>query len=187
MTSGLLHRVFNVAEYYRMHETGILKEDDRVELIGGQIIQMSPISSRHAASVKRLLNALLSLQVQGRAVISVQDPVRLDDRSEPQPDLALLRPRPDFYGSGHPGPEDVHLIVEVSDSSIEYDRDVKLRVFAQSRIPEVWIVDLTADRVEMYRQPVGGEYDSGQPLGRGEFLSPAAFPDTVIAVSDILG
>jgi len=125
MAAPLVRHRFTVEEYHRMGQAGILSEDDRVELIEGEIVEMAPVGSRHAACVKRL-NALLSRRAGGRALVSVQDPIRLGEHSEPQPDLALLKPREDFYAAAHPGPEDVLLVIEVAETSLEYDREVKL-------------------------------------------------------------
>ncbi len=116
------HR-FNVADYHRMGEAGILNEDDRVELIDGEIIEMTPIGSPHGGRVKQL-NYLLTRAVGEEAIIAAQDPVILGDRSEPEPDLALLRPRADFYKESHPQPDDVLLLIEVADTSLEKDCQV---------------------------------------------------------------
>lgn len=133
MAVQLLKRLFTVAEYHRMAEAGILGEDDRVELIEGEIVGMTPISSRHAGQVNRLVR-LFTQRLGGRAILSVQNPIRLGEHSEPQPDVALLRPRPDFYATAHPGSEDVLLVIEVADlsacdaqagTSAAYDREVK--------------------------------------------------------------
>lgn len=145
------HRL-SVADYYRMAEAGILGEDDRCELIEGEIIDMAPIGSRHASTVKRLLRHF-ERTVGNSAIVSIQDPIRLDARNEPQPDLALLRHRDDFYQQAHPTPGDVLLIVEVADASLRYDREVKLPLYARFGIPEVWIVDLQSSRVEIFRGP----------------------------------
>ncbi len=165
---------------------GILAEDDRVELINGEIIEMAPIGSRHAACVKRL-NALFSRHIGDRAVIGVQDPVRLGDYSEPQPDLVLLRPRSDYYAGGHPGPEDILLLVEVAESSAEYDRQVKLPLYARHGVREAWLVDLAGEAVEVYREPAPAGYRDVRRAGRGETVSPGALPDLALAVDDILG
>jgi Uma2 family endonuclease len=147
---------------------------------------MAPIGSRHAACVKRL-NNLFSRQVGDRAVVGVQDPVRLDEYSEPQPDLTLLRPRPDYYAGGHPGPEDVLLVVEVAETSAEYDRQIKVPLYARAGIREVWLVDLAASAVEVYREPTPEGYRQVRRFGRGETLSPEALPDINLALDDILG
>ncbi len=185
MTQVLTHRRFTLEDYYRMQEAGILTEDDRVELIEGEIVQMAPIGSRHAAGVKNLANRLGPL-VQGRALIAVQDPVRLGPGSEPQPDFALLRLREDSYASAHPAPADILLLVEVADASLGYDRDVKVPLYAQAKVPEVWLMDLESDSIAVHREPSSEGYRSVQILRRGQRLSLQAFPDVSIAVDDLL-
>jgi Uma2 family endonuclease len=186
MSVQVLRRRFTVDEYYRMGEAGILHEDDRVELIEGEIVQMSPIGSRHAACVKRL-NGLFSRQIgQTAIVIGVQDPIHLGEYSEPQPDITLLRPRPDFYVSAHPGPADILLVVEVADTSVEYDRGVKIPLYARAGIREYWIVDLAGESVEVYRDPSPEGYRQARQLRRSERIAPEAFPDVEIAIDDIL-
>ncbi len=175
---------FSVDEYARMAEAGILAEGDRVELIEGDIVHMPPVGSQHAAPVKRL-NHFLGRQVGNRALLSVQDPIRLDDFSEPEPDIALLRPRDDFYAAAHPGPDDVLLLVEVSDSSASFDRGVKLPLYASHGIREVWIVDVGSRAIEVCRNPRGREYRDRSLLRDGE-ISPLAFPDLVLRVDAIL-
>lgn len=156
------HRL-TVADYHRMGEAGILTEDQRVELIEGEIVDMSPMGSRHAGIVK-LLNRILAQAVGDLAIVSIQDPVRLSDFSEPEPDIALLRPRPDFYVKSHPGPRDVLLLIEVADASVRYDRDVKLPLYARHGIAEVWLVDLEGGKITLHTQPEGERYlQSGTP------------------------
>lgn len=179
-------RPFTVDEYYRMAEAGILHEDDRVELIRGAIVEMSPIGSRHAARVDRL-STEFHTRLISRAIVRVQGPVRLSPNSEPEPDILLLRPRSDFYAAAHPGPADVLLLVEVADTSLEYDRGEKLALYAEAGIPEVWIVDLAHEVVEVFRQPDAGSYRRQDVFGRGASLAPEAFPDAVISVDAILG
>jgi Uma2 family endonuclease len=179
-------RRFTVDEYHQMAAAGILTEDDPVELLDGEIIEMSPIGDRHAACILRG-TTIFSARLAGRALVSVQNPVRLSSGSEPEPDIALLRPRADFYSSGKPGPEDVLLIIEVADTSLVYDRDVKLRFYAESGIREVWIVDLNAARVLVYREPKGISYEQVLVVGREGTLSPLAFPDVVVPVADLIG
>ena len=169
-----------------MGEAGILSEDDRVELIEGEIVQMAPIGSRHAACVDRLTQ-LFVLRVMGRAIVRVQNPVLLNDYSEPQPDLALLRPRADFYASGHPAPQDVLLVVEVADTSAGIDRAAKMPLYARAGIHEAWLVDLQADQVEVHRQPTPQGYRSVQTFGRGASFALEMLPDLTLAVADILG
>ena len=186
MAVQLLRRSFTVAEYHRMAEAGILREDDRVELIEGEIVQMTPIGSRHAACVMRLIQ-LLSRQLGQGVLVNVQNPIRLGEYSEPQPDVTLLRFRPDFYAQSHPGPTDVLLAVEVAETSAVYDRDVKLPLYARAGIPEVWLVDLSAEGMEVHRDPAAQGYRQVRRVGRGERVTPGALPELDLAVDDILG
>jgi Uma2 family endonuclease len=178
--------VFTVDEYHRISQAGILSEDDRVELIEGEIIKMSPIGKLHASCVKRL-NAILNRRIGQFAIISIQDPIRLNDYSEPEPDIALLKLRDDFYSQQLPAADDVLLIVEVADTSVEYDRTVKLPLYARAGIPETWLANLPADKVEVHSEPVNGIYQKVRELRRGEGLSPEAFPTLVLKVEEILG
>jgi Uma2 family endonuclease len=182
----VLRRRFTVEEYHRMGASGILTEDDRVELIEGEIVEMTPIGSRHQACVDRLTE-LFSRHMASRAVIRVQGPIRLSEHSEPQPDLALLRRRPDFYAASHPGPQDVLLVVEVADTSADYDREVKLLLYGRYGIPEVWLVDLARERVEVFSEPTLGVYQRSQTMQRGHYVSPQTLPDVELAVDNLLG
>ncbi|MFQ6089884.1 MAG: Uma2 family endonuclease [Candidatus Bipolaricaulia bacterium] len=186
MTVQVLKRRFTVEEYHQMAQAGILTEDDRVELIEGEIVEMTPISSRHAACVN-CLNQLFSNQVGRQAIVSVQNPIRLSERSEPQPDLALLRPRSDFYADKHPEPGDVLLVVEVAETSADYDREVKLPLYARSEVPEAWLVDLEAGIVEIHHKPSAQSYKEVRKYQRGERLASQAVPDLELAVDEVLG
>ncbi|HEX6292718.1 MAG TPA: Uma2 family endonuclease [Herpetosiphonaceae bacterium] len=179
-------RQFTVTEYQRMAETGILHEDDRVELLDGEIWKMSPIGSRHIACVNRL-TAQVSRQVGQLVIVSVQNPIQLTDYSEPQPDLALLRMQPDFYAQALPTPSDVLLLIEVADTSLEYDRDVKLPRYAQAGIPEVWLVDLHEGTIRVYTQPTDAGYRVIQHLRSGETAVATAVDGLAIVVNDIVG
>ena len=179
------HRL-TVGEYYRMAEAGVLAPDARVELIDGEVVDMAPIGSRHGSAVKRLLH-LFSAAVGSRAVIAVQDPVRLGDRSEPQPDLMLLAPRDDFYETAHPVAADVLLLVEVSDSTARYDREIKLPLYARHGVAEVWIVDLDARLLRVCRQPVGEAYAQTTDTASPGLLSPLLLPGVAIDASRLLG
>ena len=150
------HRL-TVADYYRMAEVGILDAESRVELIDGDIIDMAPPGSPHAGTVAYLTEVLVRA-VNGRATVLAQNPVRLSDFSEPQPDLALLRRRDDFYRERHPQPDDVLLIVEIAATSLRFDRDTKLPLYARHGIPEMWLVDLGGQRLSRYRAPQNGSY-----------------------------
>jgi len=186
MAVQLLRRRFNVEEYYLMAKAGILNEDDRVELIDGEIVEMPPIGIPHASNVDRLAH-LFFLHVGQRAIVRVQNPVQLSEHSEPQPDLALLRPRDDFYASAHPGPADVLLLIEIADTSIDYDREVKAPLYARADITEYWLVDLARQRIEVYRDPAAGEYRQLRLVRRDERLAPEALPFLELSSSDILG
>lgn len=177
---------FTVDEYYRMGAAGIFAEDDRVELIDGEIIRISPISSRHAACVRRL-DALLNRLVSNLAQVSAQNPIRVNDFSEPEPDIALLRPRADFYAQAHPTPADVLLVIEVADTSVEYDREIKGPLYARAGIAEMWLVDLPEDLIEIYTNPAGGSYQNVRRATRGESFAAQSFPDLTFNVDEILG
>ena len=176
-------RRFTVSGYYRMAEAGILKEDDRVELIEGEIVQMSPIGRLHAGSVIRLNHRFLH-SIGDAALVSVQNPVRLDEYSEPEPDLALLVPRPDFYTSGHPSAKDILLLVEVADWSIDFDREVKIPLYARAGVREVWLLDLNAGSVTVFRDPSAEGYRTTLTLRRGESIAALAFPGRELAIAD---
>jgi Uma2 family endonuclease len=178
-------RRFTVDEYHRMADAGILGEDDRVELIDGEIVQMTPIGPRHAGTVMRVLRVLFE-GVAGRASVAAQNPAVLDELSEPQPDVYVARTRNDDYTVGHPRPEDLLLVVEVSDSSLAFDRDVKIPHYAMTGVTETWIVDLVDDRVVAYRSPIGSAYADVQSFARGSAITPLTFPDLNLNVDDIL-
>jgi hypothetical protein len=186
MSVPVTKRRFTVEEYHRMAEAGILREDDRVELLDGEIIQMTPVGPRHAGCVIELTRVLSRLMGDA-AVVSVQNPVVLGEHQEPQPDVALLRPRADSYRGRHPGPEDVLLVIEVAETSVEYDRERKLPLYARAGIPEAWLVDLPADAIEVHRRPVPHGYGEVRTLRRGETLTAVNFPTLAIAVGDVLG
>lgn len=177
---------FNISQYHQMSEAGILSENDKVELINGEIIEMSPIGRRHAACVDRI-NRLFSNILGIKVIVRVQNPILLNNLSEPEPDIALLQTRADFYESGHPQPQDIFLLIEVADSSIEYDRDVKIPLYASSGITEVWLVDIYQQVIIVYRYPSENGYRDIQTLSRGEKLSISAFPENNLFVDDILG
>ncbi|PYT08764.1 MAG: Uma2 family endonuclease [Acidobacteria bacterium] len=179
-------RYFNVDEYYRMAEVGLLSEDDRVELIEGEIIEMSPIASTHGGTVKRSSN-FLNRKLGDVVIVSVQDPIRLDDFSEPQPDLALLKPRKDFYSKAHPIAEDVLVVIEVADTSLAYDRNVKLPLYARAGIPESWLIVLAKEVIEIHSQPRNGKYQKIQRLKRGRTLVSPTIPSFSCKVEDLLG
>jgi len=178
------HR-FSVEDYYRMAEFGVLRPGARLELLDGQIIDMSPIGPAHAAVGKRL-NECFSRLAQGRWLMAVQDPLRLDDHSEPEADLMLLKRAPDFYASRHPLPEEVFLLIEVADATLEFDRDEKLPVYGRAGIAEVWIVNLADATVEVYREPHFAGYASRVILRAGDKAKPQGFPDVAVDVAELL-
>lgn len=178
------HRhAYSVDDYYRMTEAGILRPGDRVELIEGEIIDRVPIGSRHAAAVKRIAH-ILRQTVGERAYLSVQDPVRLGRYSEPQPDIALLLPRTDFYAAAHPGPADVLLIVEVADSTLRFDRDIKLPLYARHDIPEVWLVDIENAQFTIHTGPQADGYAQTRTVTT---LAQIEVPGVAGAVVDLSG
>ncbi|HMO45342.1 MAG TPA: Uma2 family endonuclease [Rubrivivax sp.] len=179
------HRL-TVADYYRMGEAGIFAPDARVELIEGEIIDMAPIGTRHGSAVKRML-ALLTSALGARVIVAVQDPLRLSDLSEPEPDLMLLKPRADFYADAHPTAADVLLLIEVADTSARYDREIKLPLYARHGVPEVWIVDLEARLLRFYSQPVGDAYEQGSTSAAPGRTPIAALPGIEIDLRQMLG
>lgn len=186
MAAPLTTRRFTVDEYHRMAEAGILTEDDRVELLDGQIVPMTPIGRRHAGCVNRL-TALFSRLAGDAATVSVQNPLVLGEHHEPQPDLALLRYRADGYGARLPGAADVLLVVEVADTTIERDRERKIPLYAQAGIPEAWLVDLAADRIDVHRKPTGASYTEVTRVRRSTTLTALALPGVRLSADQILG
>ncbi len=179
-------RRFTVDEYYAMVPAGILRENDRVELIDGEIVTMSTIGDEHHASVD-VSTKFLVMAFGDRAIVRVQGSVRLDDYNQPQPDFAVLKHRDDYYRSRPAGPTDTLLPIEVADTSLSYDRRVKLPLYARFAIPEFWIVNIPARTIEVYTVPVDGEFTSRQTFRPGQTVTPSAFADVVIPVSDIVG
>ena len=177
-------RLFTRAEYHRMAEVGILKHSDRVELIRGEIVTLSPPGRRHSAFVDNLTQ-LLILRLGGRALVRVQNPVVLDEYSEPQPDLVLLRRRAVPYKDADATADDVVLLVEVADTSIRYDRTTKLRLYAEAGVPEYWIVDCTSESVEVYRAPSATGYGEVVVITGTASVSAQAVGDLVLPLPEI--
>lgn len=184
MTVQIVRHLFTVTDYARMREAGILSEGDRVELIDGEVRVMSPIGPIHAAIVKRL-NTLLSRLLPDTVILSVQDPIQLNDYSEPQPDLAILHYREDFYAHAHPVADDVLLVIEVSDTTIDYDRDEKLPRYATANIAEAWLIDVHSFTVEQYVQPRNGKYLVKQLVERGDTIKAQSLATLQLAVDHI--
>ena len=177
---------FSVDEYYKMAEAGILSEDIRVELIDGEIVEMAAIGVRHALCVDNL-NLLLNQFLTAKVRVRVQNPIRLDVNTEVQPDVTLLKLRDYSKDQQHPGSNDVLLVIEVSDTTLLWDRRTKVPLYARAGIAEVWIVNLQQDRVEVYSQPEAGTYKTVRRVRGGQRLAVPGFPDTQIKVDDVLG
>jgi len=186
MATDVVRRRFDVSDYYRMADAGILRENDRVELIDGEIIQMSPIGSRHAARVT-LAEEALRRHLGEAVIVRVQNPVRLDDYSEPEPDIAVVIRRLDRYAQAHPGPRDILLILEISDTSSAFDRQVKAPMYARAGITELWLELISEECIEIHTEPVNGAYNKVRQARRGESLTPQSFPQVSIAVDELLG
>jgi Uma2 family endonuclease len=178
-------RLFDVDDYHRMAKAGILSEDDRVELIDGEIVARTPIGPRHNAAVNRATRALVTI-VGDQAIVQVQGSVRLGRFREPQPDIVLLRPQPDFYALRLPEPSDIFLIIEIADSSLDYDRDLKARIYAEAGVLEYWLVNLDNHSVASYTEPLGAVYQVVRWGRSGESIAPVALPQCVIPVDVLL-
>ena len=186
MSRQLAKHWITADEYERMGDAGIFSSDSRLELIEGEVYEMSPIGSPHAACVK-FLSTLLNRLFGGKLLVSTQDPIRLNDFSEPQPDIALLRWRDDFYRTAHPRAEDIVLLIEVADTTLHIDRVVKLPLYAKAGIPEVWIVNLIDDQIEIYAEPTGDTYGVVRSFQRGEDAQAHSIPSLAINVGEMLG
>jgi len=177
---------FDVQAYRQLAEVGAIAPEKRLELIDGTILEMSPIGTKHQACVARL-NQYFITALADRAVIWPQNSIELNQRSQPQPDLALLQPRSDFYGDRYPDPEDVLLVVEVADTTIQFDREVKVPLYGTAGIVEIWLVDLTRGWVEVYRDPSSQGYRTKRTFQTEEEVTPLAFPDCQLAVAEVIG
>ena len=181
-------RLFTIDDYYRMAGVGIIGDDDRVELLEGEIIAMPPIGPQHADKVGWLTTMIYRIFV-GRAHIRMQQPVRLGDHSEPEPDLVLARNWPGIerpYRAVHPQPKDLLLVVEVSDITLAYDLGDKQRAYARHGVLELWVLDLEGDRVVVHRDPGPGGYQTVETFRRGQSISPIVFPDIVLSIDEVL-
>lgn len=187
MEALLTTRRFTVEEYRRIGECGVLVDAERLELIDGQIVVREPVGTRHAGTVDRL-NRLWTSRLGDRVIVRVQNPVTFPEHdTELQPDVMLLRPQADFYAANHPRAADVLLLIEVADSTLRLDRRVKIPLYAQAGIREVWLVDLTADRVEVHGAPENDRYCQVTLVGRGQPLAPTVFPELTLTVDDVIG
>src|SRR5262249_52216070 len=186
METEVTKKLFTVDEYYRMADAGILTEDDRVELIDGEIIEISPIGNRHQACVNRA-NTFFNEAFGRAAIVSNQSPLRLSNYTEPVPDVIVLKPAPDFYASRERRPGDVFLVVEVSDTTLRYDKNLKLPRYAAAGVAEVWIEDLRNDLLLVYRDPGEKGFKTSLILHRGDSISPLAFPKVTFKIDDLIG
>ena len=186
MATEILKKRFTTGDFHLMVEAGILAEHDRVELIEGEIIQMSPVGHRHWVRVNRP-NNLFVRAFGERAVISCQSSVELSECSEPQPDIVVFKPRSDFYAGKNPTPADVLLVIEVADSSLRYDREIKIPLYARAGIPEYWIEDAKRDVLHVHRDPAGETYATSFELQRNDVIAPLAFPDLQFSIDHLLG
>ena len=183
-TAGGKRRRFTVDEYYALAEAGILAPDERVELLDGEIITMAAIGNRHAFCVRWLTKALI-IALGDRAVLDTQNPLRLDQHNQPQPDLMILRWQDDGY-QDLPGPADMLLVIEVADTSAGFDRRYKVPLYARHNIPEMWLFDLNRRQVEIYDEPSPGGYSRTRIVGMDGSHTPAAYPDITIGVAEVL-
>lgn len=178
------HR-FTVADYHRMAEAGVFRHDQRVELLNGEIRDMLPPGPGHSGGTNRLAH-LFAHKDKGRFLVWNQSPLSLNEDSEPQPDVMLVKPQADFYSKEHPTPADVFLVIEVADSSLSYDRNEKLPAYGRAGIPEFWIVNVPKKCVEVYREPHFTGYAKTAIVKHGGTVAPEAFPDIALAVADLL-
>ena len=177
-------RLLSIAEFHRIGEAGVLGEGDRIELVEGEMIEMAPIGSRHLAKVNRLAR-LLSVAVGEHAIVSVQNPIALPPHNEPQPDIALLKPRLDDYESALPTTDDILLVVEVADTTLNYDRDAKLPIYARHGIVEVWLVDIIGQKLTVHREPGPKGYSRLLTPERGDTISPILCGNATIQLSEL--
>lgn len=178
-------RRFSVEEYHRLALSGILKEEDKVELVQGEIVEMSPIGPKHASTVTRIVRLLTEI-FRDQYLISPQNPIQLGLDSEPEPDIVILKEKADFYATRHPKAEEVVFIIEVADSTLQYDKEVKLALYAQSGIAEYWIVDLQAHQLMIHSFPDGNTYQQLKCFQSGEDVFSTLLPNT-IALVDVMG
>jgi Uma2 family endonuclease len=186
MPAEIVRKLFSVDEYYRMVEVGILAEDDRVELIEGEILEMSPIGDRHLACTDRA-TMLFAPLLLGKAIVRIQGSIRLSDNTQPQPDIILLNPRKDFYAKGGAVTKDALLVIEVAETSFRYDRGRKLAIYAKYGVHEVWIEDLNTDTLLIFRDRHPKGYKTSLVLQPSDSVSPLAFPELILPVSALLG
>lgn len=185
MTLELPKRPITVATYIQMVDFGILREDEKVELINGDIIEMTPIGSSHASVVDRITDSLTTL-LAGKVIVRVQSPVQINDLSMPEPDISVLRRTPNFYVDSHPGPGDILMLIEVAKSTVNYDRQIKLPLYASAGIPEFWLVNLEENVIEAYFTPIGNRYAESLRIKSSGNISLRQF-DLTLPAKQLLG
>jgi Uma2 family endonuclease len=178
-------RLFTIEEYDRFIEVGVLTEDDPVELINGEVIKMSPISSPHVGCVNRL-NRLFSQRAGAEVILHIQNPIHIDKYSEPEPDVVLLKYRADYYADSLPRPSDALLLIEVADTSLSYDPQVKVPLYAKAGVGEVWVVDVENRLVYVYRNPIKGKYQETIVIKPGDTIALATFLEMTVMVDEVI-
>lgn len=184
--AAIVPKRFTVEEFRKMTEVGILPEESGWEIIDGYLIDKMSIGSNHAGTVN-LLTQKLIIMLAGKAVVAVQNPIRIDDYNAPEPDISLLRPREDFYRKSLPAPQDALLLIEVSDSTVEYDRDIKKTLYAEAGIAEFWLINLKENTVERYSSPKNGSYRLAEILESGETIKAGTIENLELKIDEILG
>jgi Uma2 family endonuclease len=185
MAEYTTHR-FNVTEYYRLAEIGVLAPDARVELLNGQVLDCFPSSPLHAAVKRRLSQRFFDYLPEKACTVSISGPVHLDEYSEVQPDVMLIKYREDYYCSKHPGPEDIYLLIEIADISLDFDRTEKLSAYARAGINEFWIVNLNEATIEVYREPNFTGYGSKTILRADDKIAVRKFPNAFMKITELL-
>lgn len=185
-TETITRKRFTVDEYHRISDIGIFPNDTRFELIRGVILEMPTAKPQHSGRVNRL-NHLLTSRVGESAIVSIQNPTTIDDYSEPIPDICLLKPRGDFYTENHPMPEDVLLLIEISDMTLRFDTKIKGMLYAEAGIPEYWILNIRQNVLEVRSEPANGRYTRHEILRHGQTVSPLGLPDMSFWVDEVLG
>ena len=185
MNPAIAARQISVQDYHQMAESGILRPDERVELLAGQIIKMAAKGTAHRAAISRIEH-LLREYLGDSVLICLQDPIRLDDYSEPEPDVAVVRPDPLYYEDHHPTPAEIFLLIEVADTSLKFDCEVKAPAYSRSGITEYWVLDVNDRKLHVYRSPSANGYQSETILAEALTIAPLAFPDCVITVQELL-
>lgn len=186
MVTSPSRKLFTVDEYYRMLDVGVIRPDDRIELIEGEIVQMAPMSCKHGGCITYLIQVLNEL-VNGKAIVNSQIPLHLNDYSEPEPDVCILKNREDFYRNAHATPKDILLVIEVSLSTLSYDLNAKIPMYANSGVIEVWVVDLENEEVHQFTEPLDGEYQNHIIHQKNETVQAQQIESAVLSVNDILG